>query len=118
MLSQFALQLKLLMHHAGLYLPVAEALDAHLSTQPAETFLFGALPLPQSGRSISGAQPNLVSEGLTERSLPHPDDYESADNGEYYGSIRPYRHLQVRLFTAITVTAITGITAHASHYWQ
>ena len=81
--------------HPGLYLPVGEALDANLPVQSAETFLLGALPLT-SGRSISGAQPSLVSEGLTERSLPHPDDWQSADNGEYYGSIRPYRHLQAR----------------------
>lgn len=80
---------------AGVYLPVSEALNFDLPLQPAEAYLMGATPIPQSGRSISGAKPNPDKAGLTERSLPHPDDYESSDNGEYYGSIKPYRRLQV-----------------------
>ena len=88
------------MRSAGLYLPVSEALKFDLPFQSAETFLLGATPLPQSGRSISGAHPNLDSAGLTERSLPHPDDYDSSDNGEYYGSIKPYRRLQVSPYPA------------------
>ncbi|KAK9865945.1 hypothetical protein WJX84_004893 [Apatococcus fuscideae] len=97
----------------GLYLPVSEALSFNLPIQPAEAYLLRAMPLPQSRRSISGAQPNLDGAGLTERSLPHPDDYDSSDNGEYYGSIKPYRRLQeqsaaeqaeVTMFVAVTST--------------
>ncbi len=80
---------------AGLFLPVSEALNVNLELQTSETFLLGKQHLQQSGRSISVAQPNLVGVGLTERRLPHPDDHISSDNGEYYGSIKPYRHLQV-----------------------
>ena len=89
---------ELAMLSAGVYLPVSEALTFDLPLQPAEAYLLGATPIPQSGRSISGAKPNPDRVGLTERSLPHPDDYGSSDNGEYYGSIKPYRRLQVERF--------------------